>query len=176
VAAKLVKAPADWVWSSCRAHLGGEPTPAWLDSDGLHGYLLGQPVADTRSRARAIRLYAKLVGQAEAGDANFWQAALRGQVYLGDDAFVQRMQALAEPQSLRAPSIPKAQRQATRPTWPQALAACNNHRPQALLMAYREGGMTMTALAKEAGISVTHVGRLIAKAETSWVGEVKGET
>jgi REP element-mobilizing transposase RayT len=48
----------------------------------------------------------------------------------------------------------------------KALAVCNNHRAQALLMACTEGGMTMTALAKEAGISVTHIGRLIARAET----------
>ncbi len=34
----------------------------------------------------------------------------------------------------------------------------------------------MTALAKEARISVTHVGRLIAKAEKGAVDEVKGET
>jgi hypothetical protein len=38
-------------------------------------------------------------------------------------------------------------------------------------MAYR-GEMTMTALAKKSGISVTHVVRLIAKLETGWVGEV----
>jgi putative transposase len=165
VAARLVKAAPDWAWSSCRAHLGLAATPPWLDSDGLHSYLLGRPVADARSRARAMRLYADMVNAAQAGDTSFWQGALRGQVYLGDEAFMQRMQTLADPQSLRARSIPKAQRQAAPITWPQALAACNNERGPALLMAYREGGMTMTALAKQEGISVTHVGRLIAKAE-----------
>ena len=41
VAAGLVAAADDWVWSSCRAHLGNATPPAWLDCDGLHGYLAG---------------------------------------------------------------------------------------------------------------------------------------
>ena len=36
-------------------------------------------------------------------------------------------------------------------------------REQALYAAYCEGGITMTALAREADLSVTHVGRLIRK-------------
>jgi DNA-binding MarR family transcriptional regulator len=43
------------------------------------------------------------------------------------------------------------------------------------LMAYREGGLTMTALARLTGLSTTHVSRLIARAEGVGV-EGKGET
>jgi hypothetical protein len=50
--------------------------PEWLDSDGLHAYLLGRLVADGRGQAKAVRLYAELVNQSQAGDAGFWQAAL----------------------------------------------------------------------------------------------------
>ena len=44
VAAGLVGAAGKWPWSSYRAHVCKVATPPWLDSDGLHGYLLGRPV------------------------------------------------------------------------------------------------------------------------------------
>ena len=124
-------------------------------------------------RAKAARLYAELVNQGQARDAGFWQAALQGQVFLGDAAFVQRMQALATPQRLIENTIPKAQRRAAPASWPQAFAACDHERNRALLWAYRQGGMTMTALAQATGLSVQHVSRLIALGER---GMVKRET
>lgn len=164
VAAGMVADAREWRWSSVRAHLGLAPTPPWLDSDGLHGYLLGRPVDGARARHRAIQLYAAMVEQTSEDDAHFWRDALRHQVFLGDEAFVQRMQALAEPQRLRSATIPKAQRM--RPaTWPQILAACQGDRGQALAMAYRQAGMTMTALARTTGLTVSHVSRLIAAGE-----------
>ena len=45
---------------------------------------------------------------------------------------------------------------------------------QALRMAYRECGITMTALAKELGLSVSRISRLIAAAER--VEGYKGKT
>jgi putative transposase len=164
VAADMVGTPEDWPWSSCRAHLGLAATPGWLDSDGLHSYLLGAPMAGAADRRRARRLYAKMVGQAQDEDASFWQDALQGQMFLGDETFVQRMQAQAAPQRAAHKGIPKAQRLRPR-TWVAWLKQCNGERAPALYAAYREGGMTMTALAEQAGLSVTHVSRLIAREE-----------
>jgi putative transposase len=164
VAAGIVAAPEDWPWSSCRAHLGQAATPDWLDSAGLHAYLLGASVSSALERRRAVRLYAKLVAIAQDDDASFWQDRLRGQVYLGDEAFVERMLAQAEPQRVVHKGIPKAQR--LRPlTWQDCLTQCEGERSRALHMAYREGGTTMTALAEQAGLSVSHVSRLIAVEE-----------
>jgi hypothetical protein len=39
-----------------------------------------------------------------------WDSALRQQIYMGDEGFVERVQALAEPSRTRAREIPKAQR------------------------------------------------------------------
>ena len=47
---------------------------------------------------------------AAAGDTRLWETALRQQIYLGDEAFVERMQALAEPGRRGARELPKAQR------------------------------------------------------------------
>ena len=71
------------------------------------------------------------------------------------------MQAMASAQQRAAPDVPKPQRQSAR-TWPEFLALCGNDRTQALRMADREGGMTMTALASMLGLSVSRVSRLIA--------------
>jgi len=165
VAAGLVASPSDWAWSSCRAHLGLVTAPAWLDSDGLHGYLLGQTVGDSHSRARAAQLYSELVNQNRAGDADFWQSSLKGQVFLGDEAFVGRMQAMVQPQRLDDRAIPKPQRQRIPCTWPEALAACDQDRNRAIAWAYSNGGLTMTALAQNAGLSVAQVSRIVAAAE-----------
>jgi putative transposase len=173
VAAGLAATPDEWPWSSCRAHLGMAATPTWLDSDGLHGYLLGAPVVDAAGRRKAARLYGKLVNQHGDDDTSFWQDALRGQIYLGDEAFVERMQTQAVPQTASLKSVPKAQR--LRPmTWRDCLMQCERDRDKALLVGYRDGGITMTALAEQTGLSVSHVSRLIARQEAR--GEEKRET
>ncbi|WP_371914285.1 transposase [Pseudomonas sp. NFIX28] len=58
VRAGMVGEPAAWPWSSYYAHVGEVEPPAWLDTDGLHGFLLWliQPVplwaADRSSTGR----------------------------------------------------------------------------------------------------------------------------
>ena len=162
VAVGLVAAPTDWAWSSFRAHAGLEPTPAWLDSDGMHAYLLGKEVATPRDRDRAVQKYRALVDNVSPEDASFWQQALQQQVYLGNEVFVQRMQAQATPARLIASEIPKRQRQLPQ-AWADHLDRAFGNRDAALLTAYRDGGMTMTVLARHTGLSVSHVGRLIGR-------------
>ena len=173
VAAGMVDAAAAWPWSSHRAHLGLQPSPDWLDTDGLHGHLLGKPALSAADRQRARRLYQALVARAEVGDSTFWERALRGQMFLGDQAFAQRMQAQAGVDRQVTVEIPKAQRQLQR-TWSQCLAACAGVRNQALAMGYRESGLTMTALAQHAGLSVSLVSRVIARWEA--MGKEKDKT
>jgi REP element-mobilizing transposase RayT len=175
VAAGLVRQPQDWPWSSCRAHLGLESTPPWLDTEGLHGYLLARTPVAAADRRRAARLYADVVEQpAEDDDAAFWANHLRQQIFLGDDAFAQRMQAKVAPWRRAARDVPRAHRRAVvadspaarERAWKLFLAAADGDRSAALLAAYREGGMTMTALATLASVSVSRVSRLIAQAES----------
>lgn len=165
VAAKMVRQAGDWPWSSYRAHVGQLPTPQWLDSRGLHRYLLGRPPADARDRARACQRYAALVEQSDPRDADFWNEALRGQIFLGDEAFAERMRALAQPQRVAARETPKAQRRPGPATWQALLACTGGERNRALVMGYREHGMTMSALAAHAGLSVSMVSRVVAQAE-----------
>ncbi|MFT3819527.1 MAG: transposase [Rubrivivax sp.] len=161
VAAGLVDAAQAWPWSSCAAHLGPAPVPPWLDTDGLHGYLLGQPVRNAADRKRAIAVYRRMIHQED--DAQLWQGGLRQQVFLGDEHFVQRMLAQAPTPSAE---VPRAQRTARRAVSYQALIDAGSTRQQALHAAYVQGGITMTQLARDCGLSVSRVSRLIAVAES----------
>ena len=85
VAAGLVATVDEWAWSSDRAQVCMASTPSWLDSDRLHGCLLGRSVASERDRARAAQKYAALVTDADEGadesEASLWQTGLRQQVF-----------------------------------------------------------------------------------------------
>ena len=161
VRARMVKKPEAWRWSSYRAHMRLAAVPAWLDTAGLHGYLLGRPVRTAADSRRAADRYARLV--ASVPDASLWDGALRQQIYLGDEDFVARMQALADPRNSTDADIPKIQRHKTR-TLAQYLERCET-REEALYQAHTKGAMTMSALARELELSVSRVSRLIARAE-----------
>ena len=166
VRAGLVAAPQDWPWSSYQALTGARPAPPWLDTAMLHGALLRRTRVTPAEQAQAWRQYADLV--ATARDAPLWASALRQQVYLGDEAFVERMQARAAPERMAAPEVPRPQRARSRQAPPQPLAAwlasCPT-REEALYRAVREGGLTMTAMARELGLSVARVSQLVQKGQ-----------
>jgi len=100
---------------------------------------------------------------ADAPNVRLWDDALRQQIYLGDTAFVERMQALVEPRNSTDRDIPKVQRRKAR-SLEQWLNSCET-RQQALYRAHTESALSMTAIARELGLSVSRVSRLIAQAE-----------
>jgi putative transposase len=99
--------------------------------------------------------------------------ALKQQIYLGDDAFIRRMQALLEPERTRAVDVPRAQRR----TRPDSIRTYLNTyaRDEVIMRACREGGHTLSAIAREAGLSVSRVSRIVAAYE-SGSGMAKGKT
>ncbi len=168
VRAQMVPAAGDWPWSSYRAHVGQAPLGvaqedhrAWLDTAGLYAHLLGHS-ADTPAQVRqARRLYAQHVA---AGHAQpLWERGLNRQIYLGDDAFVARMQAVAAQATAANREVPKAQRSAPR-TLAYWLRECAS-RHEALRNAHVLSGISMTALAAELGLTVARVSQLVARAE-----------
>ena len=154
VRARLVRHPQNWPWSSYRAHAGQDQPQPWLDSRALHKRLAPQaPLRDGPAR------YAQFVAQGKG--IKLWDEALRGQIYLGDEAFVKQMQKRITNEP--GPEIARAQqRPAARPL---AYYFQQSGRDEAIVGAYREGGHTQTAIAEMAGLSVSRVSRLIARAE-----------
>jgi hypothetical protein len=100
-----------------------------------------------------------------AGEA-LWAEHLRQQIYLGDAQFVERMQAQASP----AAALARLPREVSRPqrAAPMTLQDClrgYEPRGEALRVAYRRCGITMTQRVAELGLSVSRISRLIAAAE-----------
>jgi REP element-mobilizing transposase RayT len=165
VRAGMVVSARDWPWSSYLALTGDSPAPHWLDASLVHGMLLGRTLATPADQAQAPRLYAELV--ASARDAPLWTGALRPQVYLGDQAFVERMQAHAAAARMATPEVPRPQRaEPVATSLHEWLARCGS-REDALYRAYREGGLTMTAMARELGLSVARVSQLVSMGQAS---------
>lgn len=162
VRASLCTGPADWPWSSYQAHVGLVSTPAWLDTDGLHGFLLGHDVSDARDRRRAAKRYAALV--ASAPDLKIWPEGLRQQIFLGDDDFVERMQEKMAVARKVDKDIPKPQRLASHKPL-QAWLDEATSREQGLFNAHTQAGLSMTQLANALGLSVSRISRLIAQYE-----------
>jgi len=86
VRAGMVESPEQWPWSSYRAMMGEVLVPNWLAVDGL----LSQFGAE---REEARRHYRRFVLD-EIGQGV--REGLRQQIYLGGEAFVERMQAQAK--------------------------------------------------------------------------------
>lgn len=144
-----------WPWSSFRAHAGFEDAPVWLDADGLQSFVLGRPVLTAGDRRRAGDRYAKLVASEPA--FQLWPGRLRQQIFLGDEAFAERMLAAA---ATSAPGRKAAPGKSAR-NWNDWLRESSS-REQALYRAHTEGGLSMTALAATLGLSVSRISRLIA--------------
>ena len=128
-----------------------------------------EAAANAQAHSQAALAYAELV--ASAPDVDLW-ADLQKQMFLGDADFIARMQALADPQLVQSNVINAATKAANvaKPhrnsplKWADWLERCGN-REQALLMAHRESGISMTALAAEIGVTVARVSQLIKRAE-----------
>ncbi len=158
VRAGLLQNPADWPWSSLRAHLGLVDAPVWLDTAQVHGLMLGRPATRARDVQSAQTRYRQLLASAKG--VKLWDFALRQQIYLGGEAFVERTQALALPARAASIDIPSVQRAEPRPLERWMQMDCD--RSEAFARAHREGGHTMTAIAHQAGLTVGRVSQLIA--------------
>ncbi len=150
VRANMVKKPADWKWSSYRASVGLELATPWLSADGLLALFAKQ-------RSLAQQRYAQFV--VEGIKATSPWANLKGQVFLGDEQFVNRMQ-----KHIRSGKddvqIPLAQR---RPI-PPSLAQIEQRTPDrdtAIITAHATGGYSYQQLADYFGVHFTTVGRIV---------------
>jgi putative transposase len=152
VRAGMVRDAGKWAWSSYRNMTGQESAPAWLQTD----WLLGQ---FSLQRARAITKYCEFVRDG-IKQASPW-VALKGQIYLGDEKFVTRMQRHASDKA-EIGEIPRAQR---RPVARALTHYQNKHkaRDKAMYQAYASGDYSMQAIALHFGVHYSTVSRVIQK-------------
>ena len=127
--------------------VGAQASPDWLATDGLLSAF-----ANTRNAAR--RRYMEFVA-AGVGAEPIWRH-LNRQVYLGSDAFVQRMQDKAG--DADDINVPRAHRRPPPPSL-EALAAAYSDRDAAMLAAHRTGEYSYAEIARHFGVHFTTVGR-----------------
>lgn len=155
VRAGMVKDPARYPWSSYRASVGTAPSPSWLSTD----WILGQ-FAKTRVVAR--RRYAVFVADGKRLPSPW--SALKGQVLLGSEAFVERMRPLLEDKG-ELKEVPRRQRLAHRPDlkalFPKGVRADKPARDKAIRRAHIRYGYTLAAIARAAGIHYSTVSKII---------------
>ncbi len=174
VRAGMVQDANDWPWSSYRAMLSPPwlPSPEWLAVGKLLAYFAPQGAKDSEpvNREQAQQRYVDHV-RAGVGLPSLWDA-LGGQIFLGDDKFIDKMNRLAG-QKLDQQQAPHASQshleipQAQRRPRPLPLVAYTNQFPNnrntALQAAYATGGYTMAQLAQYFGMHYTSVSRIVKK-------------
>lgn len=105
VRAQVVRTPQEWPWSSYPATVGMRQAPDWLAVDEVLGFF------DREARA-AQRAYRQFVREG-IGQPSPW-AKLRGQIFLGSDTFLARMERCLRGKPVA--NVPVAQTQPCRPT------------------------------------------------------------
>ncbi len=150
VRARMVKTPAAWPWSSYRAMVGETPMPTWLTTD----WLLSQ--FDSR-RAIAQQQYRQFVLEGLTASSP-WEH-LRGQIYLGSDAFCQGV-GLGSPLE----EVPHLQQQPVRPSL-ESLFTNATDRFGAVLTAYRDYRYRLREIAQHLGVHYATVSRWLRAAE-----------
>jgi putative transposase len=160
VRAGLVASVDEWPWCSYGAHVGFETAPRWLATATLHGHLIGRDVASPDDRRQAERLYAETVAAGRGAD--LWRH-LRQKMFLGDESFATASQAIALARRSDAEQPPRTPdgKQIALADW----LTPERSRDEAFRIAHSQGGMTMTEIARQAGVSVPAVGRYVAAAE-----------
>lgn len=157
VRAGMVRGPRQWRWSSYRAMVGAVDAPPWLITD----WTLGQ---FGQGRALAIAKYVDFV-RAGTGLPSIWDK-LEGQIYLGSEAFVERMRQLGHAASklTQVKEVPRAQRRAKAPAL-DAISARHRERDAAMAAAFATGQYTLAQIAEHFGVHYSTVSRAVRGAE-----------
>ena len=151
IRAGMVSHVGDWEWSSYPAMLGQVESPAWLQTDWLLGKFGGQ-------RNHAIAGYIDFVGGG-IGEPSIWDN-LQGQIYLGDEKFIARMQSSLVSEQL-PDEIPRIQR---RPLAKPLMHYQTNYADDprtGMVQAYLTGDYAMKAIAEAFGVHYATVSRAV---------------
>ena len=166
VRAEMVKAPGEWGWSSYRASVGASVVPKWLAVDEVISLFSGG-----RSN------YRKFVMEG-IGQGTVWEG-LTGQIYLGGESFLERMQDMADGKPVRG--VAKVQRQPRMAKAPEILGRVaqefgiavervleRRHKEAYWLGVYllrRVGNLTLAEVANRAGVTVARISQIQTKIE-----------
>jgi REP element-mobilizing transposase RayT len=155
IRAGMVENLEHYVWSSYMATMGFSECPVWLETD----WVLGQ---FGKVRAKARSRYAEFVAQGK-GMPSPW-SAVKGQILLGTEDFVEQMRPLlAGVSDLK--EFPREQRLMTRPSLESMFAnevqSDKILRDAAIRAAFLDYGYAMVAIASNAKVHYSTVSKVI---------------
>ena len=150
VRAAMAKQPQQWAWSSYGAMIGKSTAPAWLTTDVLLGEF-------GKSRLRARRKYQQFVEEGMSAES-IWKD-LKGQIYLGDDDFVEQMRGKLGERDEDV-NIPRVQQRAPAPML-SAIRWRHSNRDEGIRAAYETGAYSYQEIAKHFKVHFTTVGRIV---------------
>ncbi|MBT3347833.1 MAG: transposase [Thiotrichales bacterium] len=153
VRARMVDSAESWAWSSYRVMVGLVPAPTWFDRD----WLLSHFGEDNKT---AIYEYMKFVANG-VSQPSPWKM-LRGQIFLGDEQFVDEIQSKFISKDMPLREIPVVQKRAI----PQPLehySVKNQSRNKAITEAYFSGGYTLQDIGNYFDLHYSSVSRIIHK-------------
>jgi hypothetical protein len=141
----------DWKWSSYRATAGIDDVPPFLTVDRLLTQF-------STTRKRACDLYRKFVAEGLSG-TSLWEE-LKGQVYLGDEHFVEKMKALFRKDDRE---IPRRQREAATPDLNILFAGASSKeaRNKAIYAAHVIHYYTLQQIGDHIGLHYTTISRIV---------------
>ena len=151
VRAGIIRKPEKWWWSSYRASMGLAPAQPFLAVDGLLSQF-------ARRRAVARARYAKFVAEGIKAPSP-WQE-LKGQVFLGDERFVEKMQARMDKQQRADVQIPIVHRRPPAPTLAQ-IEQRSPDRNTAIVKAHATGAYSYQQIGEHFGLHFTTVGKVV---------------
>lgn len=138
-------------WSSYRASMGLVPAETFLAVDGLLAqFAVRRSVAQTR--------YAQFVSEGVKAPSPSQQ--LKGQVFLGDERFVEKIQSRATKHQRQDVQIPVAHRRPP-PGTLQQIEKTAADRNAAIAQAHDTGAYSYQQIADHFGIHFTTVGRIV---------------
>lgn len=146
----MVRHAKEWPWSSYRAMVGLDSAQSWLAVDWLLG-LFAKRLKTARAR------YDQFVKEGK-GQPSPW-GQLKNQVFLGDNAFVSKMQALIEPDRDLS-EVPLGQKRAmAKPL--DSFERSSGTRNKAIVRAYASGGYKMNEIADYFGLHYSSVSKIL---------------
>ena len=142
VRAGMVSVASDWRWSSFLSTTGEPAAPPWLAASEVLAYFADE-------RARAVRGFRAFV-EAGISQPSPW-TGLSQEIYLGDEAFVERTQTRMLEAQRGDTEIPRSQRLPRTSSLDEIFVNASDI-SSAILTAYRSGRFTMRQIADHLGV------------------------
>jgi len=156
----MIRSIEDWPWSNYLAFIGDADEQEWLTAD----WVLSQ---FGENRVIAIDNYKRFVLGGVGQEIDVW-SGLNGQIFLGNEAFVSKMQKKIE-NNVSDYSIPKRQKRAVAMPLLQIEEQCPD-RNSAIVAAYKTGAYSQREIGEHFRLHPSTVGIIVRKAKGAQFG------